>query len=60
MVEIANNNQSKAASYLSQPRSLHINWMRYNVTDENVCPNTQVKPAAKLSPLRQKLQAKAD
>ena len=45
-----------------QPRSLYINWMKYDVTDENVHPNTaaQQSDAGRISPLRQKLQARAD
>ena len=46
-----------------QPRSLFINWMKYDVTDENVHPNSaaaQQSDAVRLSPLRQKLQARAE
>ena len=45
-----------------QPRSLYINWMKYDVNDENVHPNTaaQQNDAIRNSPLRQKLQARAD
>ena len=43
--------------YGAQPRSLSINWMKYNVLDENVHPNTEApSQPVKLSPLRQRLQ----
>ena len=44
-----------------QPRSLFINWMKYDVTDdkENIIPSQDDVPI-KLSPLRQKLQARAE
>ena len=55
MVEI----QNKSSVYGAQPRSLNINWMKYDVTDENSHPNMHhpnvITPAKSLSPLRQKL-----
>jgi len=39
MVE-SSDNRSKSTAYGQQPRSLNINWMKYDVTDENVDPNT--------------------
>jgi|Transcript_26307 hypothetical protein len=55
MVEIQE--RSKSSVYGAQPRSLFIHWLKHDVTDENVCPNTeQASKPAKLSPLRQRLQ----
>ena len=54
---------TKASVYGAQPRSLHINWMKYDVTDENVHPNycaAQANNHTKVSPLRQRLRASAD
>ena len=51
MVEIQNN----SSVYGAQPRSLNIHWMKYDVTDENVNPNTNQSSPKQLSPLRQKL-----
>ena len=58
-------NNSRGSMYSGtgpQPRSLYINWMKYDVTDENVHPNAaaQQSDANRLSPLRQKLQARAE
>merc|ERR1712004_467430 len=46
----------------AQPRSLQINWMKYDVTKENIDPNTMKRSAEpkKLSPLRLKLQKKGE
>ena len=46
----------------AQPRSLQINWMKYDVTKENIDPNTMKSSAEpkKLSPLRLKLQKKGE
>ena len=52
--------RSKSSMYGAQPRSLNINWMKYNVTNENVCPNTGAHNAKQLSPLRLKLQQKGE
>ena len=58
MVEISYNKQSV---YGAQPRSLHIHWMKHDVIDENVHPNTQQPIQSKqLSPLREKLKQRAD
>ena len=45
-----------------QPRSLYINWMKYDVMDENVHPNVAAQQieVTRVNPLRQKLQARAD
>ena len=52
--------QNKQSVYGAQPRSLHINWMKYDVTNtENIHPNTE-QTAQRLSPLRLKLQERAD
>ena len=56
MVSIQNNN----SVYGAQPKSLFINWMKYDVTQENVDPNVRQWSRATLSPLRQKLQNRAD
>jgi len=58
MVEIVQE-RSKSSVYGEQPRSLHINWMKYNVLvdQENANPNTDAK---KLSPLREKLRQKGE
>ena len=56
MVEAIN----KTSVYGAQPRSLNINWMKYDVSKENLQPNTQQATAQHMSPLRQKLQARAD
>lgn len=54
--------RSKSSMYGQQPRSLNIHWMKYDVTDENVQPNTQMQQQApkRLSPLRQRLQQSAN
>ena len=52
--------RSKSSVYGAQPRSLNINWMKYDVTDESICPNTGDTEANRLSPLRQKLQERAE
>ena len=59
MVSIINN----SSVYGAQPRSLNINWMKFDVLDlahENVDPNTTQWSRAKHSPLREKLQIRAD
>lgn len=56
MVEI----QNRSSVYGAQPRSLNINWMKFDVTDENMHHPNATKPAQRLSPLRQKLQERAD
>ena len=47
-----------------QPRSLSINWMKYDVTDENMenlqVPSRHDETPVKLSPLRQRLQERAE
>lgn len=56
MVQAVNN-----SIYGAQPRSLNINWMKYNVTDENSCPNSAASTTAqRSSPLRLKLQKKGE
>ena len=49
------------ASVGPQPKSLFINWMKYDVTSdkENIVPNHDDIPI-KLSPLRQKLKARGE
>ena len=51
-------NRSKSSVYGAQPRSLHLNWMIYNVTKENFDPNTTQTKTSKteLSPLRLRLK----
>ena len=46
----------------AQPRSLQINWMKYDVSKENIDPNTMKSSAEpkRLSPLRLKLQKKGE
>ena len=46
--------------YGAQPRSLNINWMKFDVTDENLHPNTVLNQPIRLSPLRLKLRERAD
>ena len=45
MVEQNTQERSKSSVYGAQPRSLHLNWMKLDVTDENICPNSGL-PAA--------------
>ena len=59
MVEIIQE-RSRSSVYGEQPRSLNINWMKYNVLthdQENANPNTTSK---QLSPLREKLRQKGE
>ena len=67
MVESRNNQRSdsntaqKSSSvYGDQPRSLNVNWMKYDVTDEDIDLRSVPAQSSKLSPLRQRLQAKGD
>ena len=55
MVEAINS----SSVYGAQPRSLTINWMKHDVSKENVHPNQQAA-TQHTSPLREKLQARAD
>lgn len=50
--------RSKSSVYGAQPRSLHLNWMKYDVTKENTDPNTTQTstPKTQLSPLRLRLK----
>ena len=63
---ISNTAQKSPSVHGDQPRSLHVNWMKYDVTKENINPNCSVHSApttdksAQPSPLRQRLQAKGD
>ena len=59
--------RSKSSVYGEQPRSLHINWMKHDVTkideenfDPNVMRNKNHSSQKSLSPLRLKLQAKGE
>ena len=63
---ISNTAQKSPSVYGDQPRSLYVNWMKHDVTNENLNPNSSVHSApttdkpAQPSPLRQRLQAKGD
>ncbi len=58
---VENNTNNKSTIHGEQPRSLQMNWMKYDVTDENVNPNCSlVIQPQKLSPLRQRLRESAD
>ena len=61
MVE-AIQNRSKSSVQDDQPRSFMINWMKYDVTNENIDPNTMKEPSKpkQLSPLRLKLKEKGE
>ncbi len=56
------NNPNNSSIYGEQPRSLGLNWMKYDVTDENVDTTNKalVSQPQKLSPLRQRLRESAD
>ena len=51
---------SRTSVYGDQPRSLNINWMKYDVTDENVDPQKLDNKPIKLSPIRQKLRERGE
>ena len=55
MVEIIQE-QPKSSVYGAQPRSLNINWMKYDVTDENLKPEDCRSAPKRLLPIQQKLQ----
>merc|ERR1712127_323082 len=64
MVEVQE--RSKSSMYGEQPRSLHINWMKHDVTTyaqqdkENIPANTGVMWIKPTSPLREKLRQKGE
>ena len=70
MVETNNNRtdslitqKSNSSVYGDQPVSLHVNWMKHDVTKvdpEALRKSIPAKPTKGLSPLRQKLQLKAE
>ena len=43
---------TRQSVYGAQPRSLNINWMKYDVSKENLQPNTQQAATQHTSPLR--------
>ena len=59
MVESRNNQRSDSNTAQKspsvngdQPRSLNVNWMKYDVTDENIDLRSVSTQSSKLSPLR--------
>merc|ERR1712066_1184863 len=59
----SNTAQKSSSVYGEQPRSLKVNWMKYDVTkedDKENYANFMPTSPAKLSPLRERLQAKAE
>ena len=63
MVTILTTEQQRASVYGQQPRSLNINWMKYDVTDRSIsaaAASSHNEQPIRLSPLRQKLRERAD